>query len=80
MSVSRRRRVMKLLLDFGFHSTMEVCAVEVGGAEGCRRLRELREEIEVGKHPGVRGIEKRRRLNSDQFEYCLLRENSGGAS
>lgn len=42
---------------------MEINAVDVGGSEGCRRLRELRRLGYV--------IEKRRKHDSTQFEYRI---------
>jgi hypothetical protein len=49
---TRRGNVWRLLSDGQWHTTMEVNAVDVGGSEGCRRVRELREECRTGKRPG----------------------------
>ena len=68
---SRRDNVWRLLRDGQWHTTMEINAVDVGGSEGCRRLREIRRLIKQGKLPG-RGIEKRKVADSNQFEYRTL--------
>lgn len=67
---TRRENVWKLLQDGKWHSTMDINAVDVGGSEGCRRLRELRAQIKRGHLPG-KGIEKRKMIDSNQFEYRL---------
>jgi hypothetical protein len=64
-STSRRENVLSLLSDGSWHGTAEICSVNVGGSEGCRRLRELR------KHGWT--VEKRRKTDSTQFEYRLGR-------
>ena len=53
----RRQLVWQLLLDFQWHRTMEINAVDVGGSEGCRRVRELRAQCREGKRPGFLDIE-----------------------
>ncbi len=67
MKGSRKQAVLRLLSDYCWHSTAEVNAVDVGGSEGTRRLRELRES----GHKIVR----RKQEDSDQFEYRLLSES-----
>jgi hypothetical protein len=64
---SRRAEVLRLLSDGRWHSTYAINAV--GGTEGTRRLRELREQ-------GYE-IEKRSMPESMQFEYRLV--NSPGS-
>jgi hypothetical protein len=59
-----RKAVRDMMLDGGWHSTTEFQAV--GGANGTRRLRELKE---FGY-----GYETRRKADSEEFEYRL----SGG--
>jgi hypothetical protein len=55
--------VLRVLLDGQWHATTELLGPKVGGSEGMRRLRELRE----------RGwaIQKRRREGSAQWEYRI---------
>lgn len=67
---TRRGRVRHLLWDGMWHSTMEVCAPDVGGSEGCRRLRELRTEMRKGK---THDIIKRRCEEGSQYEYRIVR-------
>jgi hypothetical protein len=55
--------VRDLMADKGWHSTMELLAI--GGANGTRRLRELKEY-------GF-DYEKRRKEGSEEFEYRLTR-------
>lgn len=74
-NATRRTAVWLLLLDGKWHTTMDVCAVNRGGPEGCRRLRELRKDIRAGKMDGYADIVKRPRSGSSQYEYKLLREN-----
>ena len=59
----RRRAVAWLLSDLDWHSTAEINSPAIGGSEGTRRLREIRAAGSI--------IEKRRRADSDQFEYRL---------
>ena len=75
MSYSNRREAVWLLMqDGGWHSTMEINAVNVGGSEGCRRLRELKKEIQDGKRPGWMSVEKRKMAgDTTQYEYRLIR-------
>ena len=71
---TRRTAVWVRLLDGKWHTTMEINAVDVGGSEGCRRLRELRRDVRAGKFTDFRDIVKRRRGgNSSQYEYKLVR-------
>lgn len=67
----RRLLVLKLLKTGGWHRTMDIEAVECGGSQGTRRLRELREEVEAGKHPPWLTIRKRKVKGSTQYEYRL---------
>lgn len=53
-------------------TTVQVCRVGIGGSEGMRRLRELREDVLNGLHPGYTNIEKRRKKGSAQWEYRLV--------
>ena len=70
---TRRLRVFQLMSDRRWHSTMEINAVDVGGSEGCRRLREIRHKIKRGLYLGYVGIEKRRAGgDSTQYEYRLV--------
>jgi len=69
----RRTAVWLLLLDGQWHDTMQINAVNVGGSEGCRRLRELRKEVREGKRAGFTNIVKRKVPDSTQWEYKLLR-------
>tara|TARA_Y100000310_G_scaffold269467_1_gene282656 strand:+ start:286 stop:504 length:219 start_codon:yes stop_codon:yes gene_type:complete len=65
-----------LLLDRKWHRTAEICAVNVGGSEGCRRLRELRKDVNAGKMEGFSTIIKRPvGGDSAQWEYMLLRDD-----
>ena len=52
------------MADREWHSTMEINAANVGGSEGCRRLRELRS--------GGYVFSKRKRTGTSQYEYRLL--------
>ena len=63
-SSTRRGRVLNLMSDYGWHSTVDICAVDVGGTEGCRRLRELRAKGYT--------IAKRKKIDSTQYEYKLV--------
>ena len=76
MSIATRRTaVCMLLLDGEWHRTMEICAVDVGGSEGCRRLRALRKDVRAGKMEGFNDIVKRPvGGDSSQWEYKLLEE------
>jgi hypothetical protein len=56
-----QRAVRDLMMRGGWHSTMELLAV--GGANGTRRLRELKE---YGYD-----YEKRRKEGSEEFEYRI---------
>lgn len=70
---TRRKKVWALMSDGKWHTTMEICDAGVGGAEGCRRLRELRAECRAGLRFGVSGIEKRRTPgDSQQWQYRLI--------
>ena len=70
---ARRQNVWVLLLDEQWHSTVEISSAVIGGSEGCRRLRELRDECQRGKRPGWIDIEGRRRSDdSTQWEYRLV--------
>jgi len=73
---TRRLAVWTLLQDGQWHSTMEVNAKSVGGSEGCRRLRELRRQVEAGKRPGYAAIVCRKKQDdSTQYEYKLVMDN-----
>jgi hypothetical protein len=61
---TRRELVLSLLQDGEWHSTSGINHPAVGGSEGTRRLRELRE---LG-YP----IEKHRREGHDDYEYRLV--------
>lgn len=61
---TRRANVKYLLSDGLWHKTSEVNSKEVGGTEGTRRLRELREQ-------GL-NIEKRKEVEGDEFEYRVV--------
>lgn len=70
---TRKQKVLDLLADGQWHKTAEICRWEVGGSEGTRRLRELRND-------GV-AIEKRKAKGSTQYEYRLSGEKpTGGAT
>jgi hypothetical protein len=72
-AATRRIAVWAVLADGAWHTTMEINAVDVGGSEGCRRLRELRVECRDGKRTGWRDIECRRSPgDSTQWEYRAL--------
>ncbi len=71
-TTTRRAAVWDLLSDKRWHTTMEICAVAVGGSEGCRRLRELRKECRAGKRVPFSDIGKRKALVGTQYEYCLV--------
>jgi hypothetical protein len=62
-TLTRCDLVLRVLLDGQWHATTELLGPKVGGSEGMRRLRELRE----------RGwaIQKRRREGSAQWEYRI---------
>jgi hypothetical protein len=52
---------------------MEINAVNVGGSEGCRRLRELKKEIQDGKRMGWSNVEKRKKAgDTTQYEYRFV--------
>lgn len=52
---------------------MEINAVNVGGSEGCRRLRELKKEIQDGKRVGWSDVEKRKKAgDTTQYEYRFV--------
>lgn len=76
---TRRLAVWSLLLDGRWHATMEVNAAAVGGSEGCRRLRELRREVEAGKREGYSTIRSRKKKDdSTQYEYRLIKGTPTG--
>ena len=64
---TRREYVKELLSDGCWHKTGEINSKEIGGTEGTRRLRELREE----RYGGL-VIEKRKEQNGDEFEYRII--------
>jgi len=66
---TRKELVLDLLKSKEWVSTAEICAVNVGGTEGTRRLRELRAAGHV--------IAQRRKANSSQAEYSLQEEVVG---
>ena len=70
-SQGRRAAVLRLLKDGGWVSTSQLCDPSVGGNEGTRRLREVREVVRSGAVRGWKDIEKRKREGSTQFEYRL---------
>jgi len=78
MKVSAARngqeRVFALLQNGGWYTTVEICAVDVGGSGGCRRLRYLRKEIREGEHPGYKDIKKRKAEKGTQYEYRLIED------
>jgi hypothetical protein len=59
-----RANILRLMLDFQWHQTMEIIQVS-GGSEGMRRLRELRQHYE---------IERNRVIGSRQWQYRLVPE------
>ena len=66
--------VWTLLSDEKWHTTMEINAVDVGGSEGCRRLRELRAKVLKGKYPHYKDIEATRiGGETTQWKYRLVR-------
>jgi hypothetical protein len=66
--------VWTLLSDEKWHTTMEINAVDVGGSEGCRRLRELRQKVRKGKHPPYNDIDAARiGGETTQWKYRLVR-------
>lgn len=70
---NRRDLVWELMSDGRWHSTMEINAANVGGSEGCRRLRELRREVRKGKRLGWVDVEKRKKAgDTTQYEYRLV--------
>ena len=62
---TRRNNVLNLLGDGKWHLTAEINSPEVGGTEGTRRLRELRQ---MGHE-----IMKRKHAGHDDFEYGMMR-------
>lgn len=70
--MSRKERVFELLAgavgndEGGWVDTMDVCHPDVGGSEGMRRLRELRND--------GNSIEKRKKKGSSQWQYRLIDE------
>jgi len=62
---TRRNNVLRLLEDGKWHSTAEINSPEVGGTEGTRRLRELRQ---MGHE-----IMKRKHAGHDDFEYGMMK-------
>ena len=73
-SRTRQESVLALLSNGGWYSTMEICDVTIGGSEGCRRLRSLRNAIRKGNYPGHKDIIKRRAKTGTQYEYKLIME------
>jgi hypothetical protein len=72
-AATRRIAVWALLSDGQWHTTMEINAVDVGGSEGCRRVRELRAECRSGKRTGWADIECNRVTgDSTQWVYRAL--------
>lgn len=69
---THRLRVWQLLSDFHWHSTSEISAPLVGGSEGTRRLRELRQDVRAGRRAGYKDIEVRKRDSGTQYEYRLV--------
>ena len=66
-----------LLLDEKWHITMEINDVNIGGSEGCRRLREIRAQVHAGKRPPYTRIERRCvGMGSTQWEYRLRKDGS----
>lgn len=60
---TRKERVLRLLSDGKWHSTLEITSPDIGGPEGARRLRELREagyKIDMRKASGFAGIREYR--------------------
>lgn len=72
-STVRRARVWHLLADGQWHSTMEINDGGVGGSEGCRRLRELRDQCRSGKRPGYGDIAVEKiGGTTSQYRYRLV--------
>lgn len=72
-SKTRRENVWRLLSDGQWHTTMEINAVGVGGSEGCRRVRELRQQVAVGKRPGYTDIVTEKvKGDTTQYRYRLV--------
>jgi hypothetical protein len=70
---TRHAAVWDLLSDGEWHSTMEINAAEVGGSEGCRRLRYLRSEVRKGERsPWVDIVCRKRQGDTSQYEYRLI--------
>lgn len=71
---NRRELVLWLLKDGKWHTTMEINAVDIGGSEGCRRVRELRALMRAGKIPGFRDIARKKSKvgGSTQWEYQVI--------
>ena len=62
---SRKENVFNYITNYGTATTMEINAVDVGGSEGCKRLRELRQEGRLDYH-------RERIAGSTQFRYTLI--------
>ena len=71
-SQGRRAAVLRMLKEGGWVSTSQLCDPRVGGNEGTRRLREVREMVRAGAVRGWKDIEKRKREGSTQYEYRLI--------
>ena len=70
---TRRKAVFDLLADGRWHRTTEFQRADVGGSEGMRRVREVRAEVEAGKHEEWEALVKRKAAGSSQYEYRLVR-------
>lgn len=60
----RRHAVLQLLMDYQWHTTIEIN--QVGGTEGTRRLRELRQA------PFCLNIERSPAIGSRQWQYRIV--------
>ena len=74
-SQGRRAAVLRLLKGGGWVSTSQLCDPSVGGNEGTRRLREVREMVRAGAVAGWLDVEKRKREGSTQYEYRLTKDS-----
>lgn len=75
---TRRRAVFNLLADGRWHRTTEFQRADVGGSEGMRRVREVRADVERGKHRGWKALVKRKAAGSSQYEYRLVPDAAQG--